>query len=138
MARRKHHSKRNLHKIQLKLENSIFATFIRQRTKEEAIEMVQDFLKRIKDGESFSELAGKYSDCSSYKKGGDLGKFGRGQMQKVRNSHILVILSTIFYHFQPFEDASFALKVGELSDIVVSIFNNSNFTFYYNSYFSGH
>lgn len=65
--------------------------------------MVEDFLQRIKEGESFSELAGKYSDCSSYKKGGDLGKFGRGQMQK------------------PFEDAAFALKVNELSEIVVSL-----------------
>lgn len=30
---------------------------------------------------SFSELASQESDCSSAKKGGDLGPFGRGQMQ---------------------------------------------------------
>ena len=30
---------------------------------------------------TFEELASKYSDCSSAKKGGDLGPFGRGEMQ---------------------------------------------------------
>ena len=49
---------------------------------------------------SFSELASTESDCSSAKKGGDLGYFGRGQMQK------------------PFEEASYALKVNELSEVV--------------------
>eukprot|EP01041_Mallomonas_annulata_P011698 gene11698-24499_t len=54
----------------------------------------------------FMEIAKVESDCSSAAKGGDLGPFGRaltnpiGQMQKA------------------FEDASFALNVGELSEIV--------------------
>ncbi|CAK4075387.1 unnamed protein product [Aphanomyces euteiches] len=52
--------------------------------------------------EKFEELATTESDCSSAKRGGDLGKFGRGKMQP------------------PFEKASFALRVGELSDIVES------------------
>lgn len=49
---------------------------------------------------TFAELASKYSDCSSAKRGGDLGPFSRGAMQK------------------PFEQAAFALKVGELSSPV--------------------
>eukprot|EP00931_Biecheleriopsis_adriatica_P053732 TRINITY_DN31524_c0_g1_i1.p1 TRINITY_DN31524_c0_g1~~TRINITY_DN31524_c0_g1_i1.p1 ORF type:complete len:251 (+),score=70.41 TRINITY_DN31524_c0_g1_i1:102-854(+) len=48
----------------------------------------------------FEELAREHSDCGSAKKGGDLGKFGRGKMQKA------------------FEEASFALAPGQLSDIV--------------------
>lgn len=71
------------------------------RTKDEAVEVVKDFLKRIKTGQDkFETLAQKYSDCSSAKRGGDLGYFGRGQMQR------------------PFEEASFGLKPGELSDLV--------------------
>lgn len=70
------------------------------RSKEEAREILEGYLKRIEEGAEFAELASKYSDCSSYKKGGDLGMFKRGMMQK------------------PFEDATFALKVGEMSGIV--------------------
>jgi peptidyl-prolyl cis-trans isomerase NIMA-interacting 1 len=50
----------------------------------------------------FRDIAKTESDCSSARNGGDLGMFGRGQMQK------------------SFEDASFALGVGELSGIVDS------------------
>jgi NIMA-interacting peptidyl-prolyl cis-trans isomerase 1 len=49
---------------------------------------------------TFEELAKTESDCSSAKKGGDLGWFGRKKMQPA------------------FEEASFSLQVGELSDIV--------------------
>lgn len=68
------------------------------RTKEEAVELIQSYIEQIKNGEeAFESLASQFSDCSSAKNGGDLGLFGRGQMQK------------------PFEDASFTLKVGDMS-----------------------
>jgi NIMA-interacting peptidyl-prolyl cis-trans isomerase 1 len=68
------------------------------RSKEEALEILLGHRDKIVGGEvSFAELASKYSDCSSAKRGGDLGPFTRGAMQK------------------PFEDAAFALKVGEMS-----------------------
>ncbi|XP_045109254.1 putative peptidyl-prolyl cis-trans isomerase dodo [Portunus trituberculatus] len=70
-------------------------------SKEEAIETLTEYRAEITSGQSsFAELASRVSDCSSAKRGGDLGLFGRGAMQK------------------PFEDAAFALKVGELSKIV--------------------
>ena len=51
---------------------------------------------------AFAAAARAESDCSSASAGGDLGTFGPGAMQK------------------PFEDAAFALRVGELSGIVDS------------------
>lgn len=71
------------------------------RTKEEAHAILAEFRRQIVAGDKvFEEMAEKYSDCSSAHRGGDLGPFGRGQMQK------------------PFEEASFALAVNELSGIV--------------------
>ncbi|XP_032992494.1 peptidyl-prolyl cis-trans isomerase NIMA-interacting 1 isoform X2 [Lacerta agilis] len=67
------------------------------RSKEEALELINGYIQKIKSGEDFESLASQFSDCSSAKAGGDLGAFGRGQMQK------------------PFEDASFALRPGEMS-----------------------
>ena len=71
------------------------------RTQEEALAMVQAFRARIAAGEvEFGALAAVESHCSSARKDGDLGWFERGQMQK------------------SFEDAAFALAVGELSEPV--------------------
>ena len=49
---------------------------------------------------SLGELALTESDCSSARKRGDLGYFGKGDMQK------------------EFEDAAFGLKPGEMSGVV--------------------
>jgi peptidyl-prolyl cis-trans isomerase NIMA-interacting 1 len=71
------------------------------RSKEEAIQILHGYEGRIKGGEtSLGDLAVSESDCSSARKRGDLGFFGKGQMQK------------------EFEDASFALQPGEMSGVV--------------------
>jgi len=71
--------------------------------KEEALSLLRDYRSQIASGQkTFAELAKKYSDCSSAKKGGDLGEFKRGHMQP------------------PFEKAAFALKKGEMSGPVES------------------
>jgi len=72
------------------------------KTAREKIEALQ---ARIKAGESFEKLAKENSeDPGSAKEGGDLGYFSRGIMDP------------------GFEKAAFALKVGEVSDPVLSSF----------------
>lgn len=62
---------------------------------------MSEYRAKVQNKESsLAELAEKFSDCSSAKRGGDLGFFTRGAMQK------------------PFEDAAFELEVGQLSEIV--------------------
>lgn len=71
------------------------------RPKSEAMEIIRGYEQQIKSGSiTLAELATTESDCTSARKRGDLGYFGRGDMQK------------------EFEDAAFALKPGELSGVV--------------------
>ncbi len=72
--------------------------------KAKARERMADIQTKVKAGGDFAELAREYSEGPSAPQGGDLGYFGRGQMVK------------------PFEDAVFALKSGEVSDIVETPF----------------
>ncbi|GAB4824097.1 hypothetical protein N2152v2_011143 [Parachlorella kessleri] len=70
---------------------------------EEALQMIQAFREQLVSGQAdFGTLASKESHCSSARNQGDLGFFGRGQMQK------------------PFEDATYALQVDELSQPVIT------------------
>ena len=71
-------------------------------SKEEALEEIQKFQELFqREGmQSFPQKAFDRSDCSSHRAGGDLGFFSRGMMQRA------------------FEDVSFQLNVGEMSDIV--------------------
>ena len=66
--------------------------------------IAKDIKKQLDSGASFKKLAEKYSTCSSKKRGGDLGFFGRNQMVK------------------EFENAVYSMKVGDISDPVKSQF----------------
>lgn len=57
----------------------------------------QDLIKKLGAGESFEELARKFSKCPSKARGGDLGEFGKGRM------------------VPSFEEAAFGLDVNEVS-----------------------
>jgi len=71
------------------------------RTKDEAMSTILGHETRIRSGQStLGQLAVSESDCSSARKMGDLGFFGKGDMQK------------------EFEEAAFQLKPGEMSHVV--------------------
>ncbi|MGE5629539.1 MAG: peptidylprolyl isomerase [Caulobacteraceae bacterium] len=80
---------------------SVKASHILLDTKEEAEKMLQ----RVKAGEDFNALAKQYSkDPSAKENSGELGYFKHGEM------------------VEAFENAAFALKPGEISDVVQSDF----------------
>ncbi len=75
-----------------------------EEQKEQKRKKIEEIRSELLAGADFAELAAKYSDCPSKDRGGDLGFFARGQMVK------------------PFEDAAFALDVGQISDVVTTRF----------------
>jgi peptidyl-prolyl cis-trans isomerase C len=72
--------------------------------KKEARAKAEEVLKEVKAGSDFAALAKQHSQDGSAPQGGDLNFFGRGQM------------------VPPFEQAAFALKPGETSEVVETQF----------------
>lgn len=64
----------------------------------------KDIVRKLEEGSPFAELARDFSQCPSGQSGGSLGPFKKGMMVK------------------PFEDAAFALEIGETSPIVKTQF----------------
>lgn len=74
------------------------------RTKDEARAQIDALKQQIDGGEDFATLASQHSDCPSKARGGDLGRFGKGQM------------------VPEFEQAAFGLPVGGTSGVVETPF----------------
>ena len=74
------------------------------RSKDEAQTLIDDLKLKVDGGADFAELAKQHSDCPSGQKGGDLGRFGRGQMVPA------------------FDASAFGLEVGATSDVVETPF----------------
>ena len=75
-----------------------------QRTKEDALAEIEGLKADIDGGAEFADVARENSSCPSAAQGGDLGSFGRGAMVPA------------------FEEAAFALGVGEVSGPVETDF----------------
>lgn len=75
-----------------------------ERSREEAVQQTEALKTEIAGGADFADVARENSDCPSAPGGGDLGTFPRGAM------------------VQPFDEAAFALDVGEVSDVVETEF----------------
>ena len=71
-----------------------------EEKQKEAKKKAEEALAKVKAGEDFVSVAKEYSQDSSASNGGELGTFGRGKM------------------VTEFENAAFAMKPGEISDIV--------------------
>ena len=101
--------KKDYYKDEVKASHILISTVdnngkpLSEAKKKEAKKKAAEVLKKAKSGEEFSELAKEYSDDpGSAANGGDLGYFTKGQM------------------VQPFEEAAFSLKPGEISGLVES------------------
>jgi len=89
----------------VKVAHILFKTMGKNPTETAAIQKkAEDVLKQIKGGADFGEMAKKYSDDGSAAKGGELGWVVRGQTVK------------------EFEDKAFAMKPGEVSDLVKTVY----------------
>ncbi len=73
-------------------------------SKKISLEKILDIQRKLKEGADFAELAKAYSEDGSAQNGGDLGFAKRGEFVK------------------PFEEAAFALREGQVSKIVETIF----------------
>ena len=71
---------------------------------EDAREKIEGLAAEVADGADFADLAREHSECPSSRSGGSLGSFGRGVM------------------VPEFEEAAFALGVGETSGAVETDF----------------
>lgn len=80
--------------------STITASHILVKTPQE-MQIIQE---QLSQGQSFESLAKSHSACPSGSRGGDLGPFPRGAMVR------------------PFEDAAFALEVGQVSQPVQTQF----------------
>ena len=74
------------------------------RSKDEALQQINDLKTALADGGDFGALARENSDCPSGRDGGDLGAFGPGMM------------------VPEFDTAAFALEVGDTSEVVETPF----------------
>lgn len=70
----------------------------------EKLLLATEIRNKLEKGESFAKLAEQYSLDGTRKRGGDLGFFGRGMMVR------------------EFEDAAFALQVGQISPVIKTQF----------------
>jgi hypothetical protein len=75
------------------------------RTREQALKVAEEVERRLKAGDDFAHLVVDFSDePNASSRGGSLGRFGHGVMDKV------------------FESAAFKLKPGEISPVIETSF----------------
>jgi peptidyl-prolyl cis-trans isomerase C len=102
----KDHQKEFSHEEQVAASHILFGTdkAADQAAKDAQKAKAEDVRKQILGGADFAQMASQYSSCPSKAQGGDLGSFEKGQM------------------VAPFEEAAFALKPGEISNVVETQF----------------